>query len=385
MASDVALLPREPDTLIAIIVGLRDENGHLRAIVETLKRALYGARSERFEADAAQLALGLDDVSTAPVEPETARTAPSRDHPARPKPVRNIGGLPRHLPREDIVIEPATEACPCCRGTLHRIGEDVSEMLDVVPAILRVRRIRRPRYGCRACESTVVQAPAPPRPVEGGLPTTALLMHVAVSKFAWHLPLNRQVQMLAGHGIDLDRSTLVHWIGRAAWWLKPLHDLLVGTILAAPKVSCDDTPLPVLDRARRRTRIARLWCYAVDDRPWQGPAPPAVVYRYAEDRRGRHVREHLDGFRGVLQVDGYSGYDELASPGRRGGAITLAYCLAHARREFFEVHKRTKDAMATEALRRIGEIYAIEARVRGGTAQERVAVRQADIMRLPDC
>ncbi|MEO8716237.1 MAG: IS66 family transposase [Acetobacteraceae bacterium] len=378
MASDVAPLPREPHALIAIIVGLRDENGHLRAIVETLKRALYGVRSERFEAAAAQLALGLDDVSTAPVEPETARRAPSREPPARPKPLRNIGGLPLHLPREDIVIEPATEACPCCRGALHRIGEDVSEMLDVVPAILRVRRIRRPRYGCRACESAVVQAPAPPRPVEGGLPTTALLAHVAVSKFAWHLPLNRQVQMLAGHGIDLDRSTLVHWIGRAAWWLQPLYDLLVETIMAAPKVFCDDTPLPVLDRTRRRTRIARLWCYAVDDRPWQGPAPPAVVYRYAEDRRGRHIREHLDGFHGVLQVDGYSGYDELARPGRRGGAITLAYCLAHARREFFEVHKRTKDAMAAEALRRIGEIYAIEARVRGSTAQERVAVRQAE-------
>jgi transposase len=378
MASDVAPLPREPDALIEIIVELRHENGHLRGMVETLKRALYGERSERFEADAAQLALGLDDVSAARVEPETARTAPSREHPARPKPVRNIGGLPLHLPREDIVIEPMTEACPCCHGTLHRIGEDVSEMLDIVPAIIRVKRIRRPRYGCRACESAVVQAPAPPRPVEGGLPTTALLAHVAVSKFAWHLPLNRQVQMLAGHGIDLDRSTLVHWIGRAAWWLKPLHDLLVETIMAAPKVFCDDTPLPVLDRTRRRTRIARLWCYAVDDRPWQGPAPPAVVYRYAEDRRGRHVREHLEGFRGVLQVDGYSGYDELARPDRRAGAITLAYCLAHARREFFEVHKRTKDAVAAEALRRIGEIYAIEARVRGRPAEERVAVRQVE-------
>jgi transposase len=224
----------------------------------------------------------------------------------------------------------------------------------------------------------VVQAPAPPRPVEGGLPTTALLAHVAVSKFAWHLPLHRQVQMLAGYGIDLDRSTLVHWIGRAAWWLKPLHELLVETIMSAPKAFCDDTPLPVLDRTRRRARIARLWCYAVDDRPWQGPAPPAVVYRYAEDRRGRHIREHLDGFHGVLQVDGYSGYDELARPERRGGAITLAYCLAHARREFFNVHKRTKDVVAAEALRRIREIYAIEARVRGRTAEDRVAVRQAE-------
>jgi transposase len=383
MAADATQLPREPDALIAMIVELRDENGHLRAIVETLKRALFGARSEKFGADAAQLALGLPDVSTTPVQPEPETPKPQpRDQPIRPKPVRNIGGLPRHLPREDVVFEPGVDACPCCRGTLHRIGEDVSEMLDIVPAIIRVKRIRRPRYGCRSCESAVVQAPAPPRPLDGGLPTTALLAHVAVSKFAWHLPLHRQVQMLAAHGIDLDRSTLVHWIERAAWWLKPLHDLLLQTVMSATKVFCDDTPLPVLDRTRRRTRIARLWCYAVDDRPWQGSAPPAVVYLYAQDRRGRHVREHLDGFHGVLQVDGYGGYDELARPGRPGGTITLAYCLAHARREFFDVHKRTKDPVSAEALRRIGEIYAIEARIRGRTAKERVAVRQAETMPL---
>jgi len=379
MASDVASLPREPDALIEIITALRDENGHLQAMVDTLKRALFGARSEKIHVDASQLALELPDISTAPVEPEPADPKPPvREASSRPRPVRNIGALPKHLPREDIVIEPTVNACPCCQGALHLIGEDVSEMLDIIPATIRVKRIHRPRYGCRACESAVVQAPAPSRPVDGGLPTAALLAHVAVSKFAWHLPLNRQVQMLAGQGIALDRSTLVHWIGRAAWWLRPLHDLLIETIMSAPKVFCDDTPLPVLDRTRRRTRIARLWCYAVDDRPWQGPAPPAVVYRYAEDRRGRHVREHLDGFRGVLQVDGYNGYDELGRPDRPGGAITLAYCLAHARREFFDVHKRTNDAVATEALRRIGEIYAIEARIRGSTAAERVAVRQIE-------
>jgi len=379
MASDVASLPRDPDALIEIIVALRDENGTLHAMVETLRRTLYGARSEKIHADASQLALRLEDLSTVAVEPEReGPKKPSREPSARRRGARNIGGLPKHLPREDVLIEPAVEACPCCRGELHRIGEDVSEMLDVVPAIIRVKRICRPRYGCRACEGAVVQAPAPPRPVDGGLPTAALLAHVAVSKFAWHLPLHRQVQMMAGYGIDLDRSTLVHWIGRAAWWLQPLHALLIETVMSAPKVFCDDTPLPVLDRTRRRTRIARLWCYAVDDRPWQGPAPPAVVYRYAEDRRGRHVREHLDGFGGVLQVDGYSGYDELARPDRPGGAVTLAYCLAHARREFFDVHKRTKDVVAAEALRRIGEIYAIEARIRGDTAEQRVAVRQAE-------
>jgi transposase len=158
--------------------------------------------------------------------------------------------------------------------------------------------------------------------------------------------LHRQTQMLAGQGIHLDRSTLVHWIERAAWWLKPLRDLLLATVMSASKIFCDDTPLPVLDRTRKRTRIGRLWCYAVDDRPWKGSTPPVVVYLYAPDRRGCHLEEHLGRFQGVLQVDGYAGYDKLAKPDRPTGAITLAYCLAHARRMFFDVHKRTKDETA---------------------------------------
>jgi transposase len=377
MPFDPASLSRDPDRLIEMIVDLHDENTKLQAMLETMRRALYGARAERFETDAAQPALDLGDISTAPVEPAGPKRPP-QDRPARPKPTRNIGSLPKHLPREDVVVEPGIDACPCCQGALHHIGEDVSEMLDVVPAIIRVKRIHRHRYGCRACEGTVVQAPSPSRPVEGGLPTPALLAHIAVSKFAWHLPLYRQAQMLAGYGIDLDRSTLVRWIGRAAWWLQPLHALLVSTVMSAPKVFCDDTPLPVLDRTRRRTRIARLWCYAVDDRPWQGPAKPAVVFRYAEDRRGCHVKEHLEDFHGVLQVDGYAGYGELTKAHRPGGAITLAFCLAHARRQFFEVHKQTADPIAAEALRRIGEVYVIEARIRGLTAAQRVAVREVE-------
>ncbi|HEX3995165.1 MAG TPA: IS66 family transposase [Acetobacteraceae bacterium] len=381
MSSGVSSLPRDPDILIEMISGLRAENEKLRAMLETLKRTLYGARSERRAADEAQLALGLGDLSALPVEPEPeAATAAGQGQPKplRPKAARNIGGLPNHLPREDVVIEPESDTCPCCQGKLHRIGEDVSETLDIVPAIIRVKRIRRPKYGCRACESAVVQAPAPPRPVDGGLPTAALLAHIAVSKFAWHLPLHRQTQMLAGHGIHLDRSTLVHWIERAAWWLKPLHDLLLETVMAAGKIFCDDTPLPVLDRSRKRTRIGRIWCYALDDRPWSGAAPPVLVYLYAPDRRGSHLEDHLRGFHGVLQVDGYAGYDKLARPGRAAGVIKLAYCLAHARREFFDVHKRTKDPVAEEAMRRISEVYAIEARIRGRAAGDRVAVRQAE-------
>jgi hypothetical protein len=203
-------------------------------------------------------------------------------------------------------------------------------------------------------------------------------------KFAWHLPLHRQTQMLAGQGIDLDVSTLVHWISRLAWWLKPLQTLLASTIVAAPKIFCDDTPLPVLDRTRRRTRIARLWSYAMDDRPWNGPAPPAVVYLYAEDRKGRHVDEHLTGFRGVLQVDAYAGYHRLTRRGRAGGPVILAFCLAHARRKFFEIHKATGCAISAEALQRFAAIYTIEARIRGTSAEARLRVRKAETQPLFD-
>jgi transposase len=380
--SDGQISPHDPERLLALNAALRAENESLRAIVATLKRALYGARSEKQAEPVGQWPLGLDDLSATPVEPAKSPAPANSNRPPRAKAVRNIGGLPAHLPRVDLIIEPQSKACPCCQGKLHQIGDDVSEMLDVVPAILRVKRIHRPRYGCRACEGAVVQAKAPPRPVDGGMPTNELLVFIAVMKFAWHLPLHRQVKMLAGQGIDLDVSTLVHWISRLAWWLKPLHGLLTATILANPKIFCDDTPLPVLDRSRKRTRIARLWSYAMDDRPWRGPAPPAVVYLYAEDRKGRHVDEHLLRFSGVLQVDAYAGYNRLTKRDRAGGSITLAFCLAHARRKFFEIHKATGCPVSFETLQRIGAIYAIEARIRGTSAEHRLQVRQAETQAL---
>ena len=381
MSLDPASLPRDPDRLIEMLLELHAENARLQSVVATFQRALFGPRSEKFDAEPAQLPLDLDDaVHIAPTAAANNDNAapPGKPHLSRARAARNIGALPKHLPRCEVVIEPESTICPCCQGPLHIIGEDVSEMLDVVPAVLQVKRIGRPRYGCRSCESAVVQAKAPPRLVENGMATTALVAHVAVAKFSWHLPLNRQTQILHGHGIELDRSTLVHWIMRAAWWLKPLHALLAETVLSAPKVFCDDTPLPVLDRRRRRTRTARFWCYAVDDRPWRGPAAPAVVYLFAEDRKGRHVHEHLARFSGVLQVDAYAGYQELTRPDRPGGAVTLAFCLAHARRRFFEIYEATGSAVAEQALQQLRTVYEIEERIRGLTATERTAVRQAE-------
>jgi transposase len=235
--------------------------------------------------------------------------------------------------------------------------------------------IRRPRYGCRACTEAVVQAPAPERPITGGMATEALLAHVLVAKYADFLPLYRQAQIFARQGIELDRSTLCDWVGRACWWLEPLWHLLRRHVLGSTRIFADDTPLPVLDPGRGRTKTGRLWGYAVDDRPWGGEAPPAVVYLYAENRRSEHPAAQLSEFQGVLQVDGYGGFKRLLES-RPSGAIQLAFCWAHCRRRFYELHQATGSPLAEEALRRIGELYWIEAEVRGRPAEERRRVRQ---------
>jgi transposase len=255
------------------------------------------------------------------------------------------------------------------------IGEDMSEMLDVVPAQYRVKVIRRPRYGCRACEEAVVQAPAPERPVTSGMATEALLAHVLVAKFCDHLPLYRQAEIFARQGIELDRSTLADWVGRSCWWLEPLWHLLRRHVMSSTRIFADDTPLPVLDPGRGRTKTGRLWGYAIDDRPWNGSIPPAVVYLYAEDRKGEHPAAHLAGFQGILQVDGYSGFKSLLE-NRPPGAIRLAFCWAHCRRRFYEIHQATGSPLAAEALQRIRELYAIETEIRGQPAEARLAARQ---------
>src|SRR5947209_4025323 len=230
-------------------------------------------------------------------------------HPTEPA-KRNRGALPTELPRVEQVIDIEINTCPCCGGLLHLIGDDRTEMLDYLPAHFRVRVTHRPRYACRSCGEAIVQAPAPDRPIDGGMATEALLAHVLVNKYSDHLPLYRQAQIFARQGITLDRSTLCNWVGRACWWLAPLHELLLRTVLASPMVFADDTTLPVLDPGRGRTKTGRLWCYAVDNRPWCGPGYPSAAYVYSENRKGEHPQTHLQGFRGLLQVDGYAGRSE---------------------------------------------------------------------------
>ena len=290
-------------------------------------------------------------------------------------PFVNRGALPKHLPREEIVIEPDDQTCPGCRAEMHRIGEDVAERLDVIPAQFRVIVTRRPRYGCRACEGAVVQAPAPARLIEGGLPTEALVAHVLVGKYADHLPLYRQSQIYARQGIELDRSTLADWVGRAAAELRPVHERLFEHLKRSAKLFMDETRAPVLDPGRRRTKTGYLWALARDDRPWGGTDPPAVAYLYAPGRGAEHAIRPLAGFTGILQVDSYAAYQALADPGRAGGPVTLAYCWSHVRRRFYEIAQGGNAPIAEAALRRINALYNVEAAIRGQAPEQRQAVR----------
>ena len=286
------------------------------------------------------------------------------------------GSLPEHLPRVEIVIEPETTACRCCGGAMQVIGEDRSSRLDVIPAQYRVLVTRRPKYACRNCQEGVVQAAAPARLIAGGLPTERLVAQVLVAKYADHCPLYRQSQILARQGIAIDRSTLAFWVGYAAAEIKPLWRLMREELLRSTKLFVDETTAPVLDPGRGRTKTGYFWVLARDDRPWRGRAPPAVVYSYAPGRGGEHAIALLRGYTGVLQTDAYAAYGKLADPKRVGGPVTLAYCWAHWRRQWFDIAKSPPAPIAAEVLQRIAELYRIEAEIRGEEADARRAVRQ---------
>jgi transposase len=280
--------------------------------------------------------------------------------------------LPDHLPRH--VVEHVTAcACPACGGTLRRLGEDVTEVLDYVPASFRVVRHVRPKFSCRQCE-TITQAPAPSLPIRRGRAGPGLLAHVLVAKFCDHLPLYRQSEIYAREGVDLERSTLADWVGQSAALLRPLVDALERHVLAGDRLHADDTPVPVLAPRTGKTSTGRLWAYLRDERPYAGAPAPAVRYRYTADRRGEHPRAHLAGFSGVLQADGYAGFNGLYDTGR----VAEAACWAHVRRKFHDIHAAGRSPIAQEALTRIAPLYAIETSITGKPPDLRRHARQAD-------
>jgi transposase len=276
------------------------------------------------------------------------------------------------LPRDEKVYMPAADACPSCGGGLRHLGEDVSEQLEYIPASFRVIRHVRPKLACSCCDA-IVQAPAPSRPIERGIPGPGLLAHVMVAKYADHLPLYRQSVIYAREGVDLDRALLASWVGAASALLRPLVDAIRRHVLVATKLHADDTPIPVLAPGNGKTKTARLWTYVRDDRPSGDTAPAAVWFAYSPDRKGIHPQNHLAGFSGVLQADAYAGFNALYED----GAIQEAACWAHARRKFYDLHEARPSALTAEALHRIAELYAIEAEVRGKPPDQRLQARQA--------
>ena len=365
-------LPDDAGTLKAMLIAERVRNERLLQIIKELQRHRFGRRAETLPED--QMLLGLEDVeqvaASGEAESDAVNAAERASRTAKRR--MNRGSLPKHLPRVEMVIDIDDYACPCCGKALHRLGEDTSERLDIVPAQFRVLVVRRPKYGCRACENVVVQAPAPARLIEGGLPTEATVAQVLVSKYADHLPLYRQAQIYARQGIELDRSTLADWVGRAAFMLQPVHERLLTVLKGSSKLFADETTAPVLDPGRGRTKLGQLWAYARDDRPWGGTGPPGVAYVYAPDRKAERPITHLAGFKGILQVDGYGGYRVLAER----GDVQLAFCWSHVRRRFYELAAAGPAPIASEALERIAGLYAVEKEIRGRSADERRVVRQ---------
>ena len=376
MTAALAPLPDDIEALKQLVLTQRAqlaasfiEIEQLKLLIAKLKRLQFGRSSEKVDRQLEQLELRLEELQTLqaaqPNMPPLASTA--AEHQRRP--VRRP--LPAHLPREEVVHQPAC-ACPQCGDPMKRIGEDVAEMLEYVPARFKVIRHVRPKLACGRC-SVIVQEAASERPIARGLAGPGLLAHVLMAKYGDHLPLYRQAQMYAREGVDLDRSTLADWVGSTSTLLDPLIAALARHVFDGDKLHADDTPVPVLAPGRGSTKTGRLWTYVRDDRPAGSTQPPAVVFRYSPDRKGERPREHLKHFRGILQADAYAGFDQLYAD----ECIVEAGCWAHVRRKFYDLHVAHASPIAKEALNRIGALYGIESEIRNKPPDERRRIRQA--------
>ena len=338
----------------------------LEARIAKLKRSQFGQSSEKVALEIEQLEQELDALHEEEAVQAIAR--PQAVQALIEKPYRKA--LPEHLPREVTVHEPAC-TCPNCGGQLRKLGEDITEVLDYVPASFKVIRHVRPKLSCRVCE-TIVQMPMPSLPIERGKPGPGLLAHVLVAKYADHLPLYRQSGIYAREGVDLERSTLADWVARSTALLDPLIEALRKDVLASDILHGDDTPVPVLAPGLGKTKTGRLWTYVRDGRPYGSDVPPACAFYYSPDRKGQHPQSHLKTFKGVLHADGYAGFNAIFET----GTVTEAACWAHVRRKFFDAHAATSSPIAKEALERIADLYAIEAQIKGKPPDERRRCRQ---------
>jgi transposase len=391
-------LPDDVATLKAMVIAAqaacleaqakaRNAEAEARAralLIEQMKFTIAKLRHERFGQSSErgavleQLELQLADMEEDASEAEAAAQMASAAAASqkievqafhRRKPARRP--LPDNLPRERVVY-PVPSACPCCGGKLHKLGEDVTETLELVPRQWKVIQHVREKYSCRTCEA-ITQPPAPSHPIPRGRAGPGLLAHILFAKYGLHLPLNRQSDVYAREGIDLDVSTLADWVGAAAATLMPLIEVIRTHVFAAERIHADDTTVPVL--AKGKTRTGRLWTYVRDDRPFGGHDPPAAIFFYSPDRGGPHPEQHLTGYAGLMQADAYAGFNRLYDAGRKPGPITEAACWAHARRKLFDLARLNKAPIAIEAVERIDALFAIEREINGMTPEQRVAVR----------
>ena len=360
-------LPRDTPTLQALVVAQQAEIEHLKLIIAKLRRMQFGQSSEKIDEMVGQLELALEELETGKAERAgLTEIPPAEEVPG--KPVRKP--LPDHLPRDTVVHAPEQTCCPDCGGHLKPLGEDVSEVLNYVPASFRVIRHVRPKLACGRCD-TIVQAAAASRPITRGMAGAGLLAHVLVAKYCDHLPLYRQSGIYAREGVDLERSTLADWVGQCSALLRPLVERLRQHVLAGEKLHADDTPVPVLAPGDGKTKTGRLWTYVRDDRPAGYETPPAAWFAYSSNRKGEHPQSHLKSFKGILQADAFAGFDALYAK----SDILEAACWAHARRKFFEIHQAQGSPIAAEALKRIAALYAIESAVRGQPPDSRLKGR----------
>ncbi|WP_426960012.1 IS66 family transposase [Muricoccus radiodurans] len=351
---------------------------HLKLVIAKLRHDRFGASSERGRKLLDQLELELGELVATVAEDATRAEGHGGDRSGAPprRPVR--GPLPAHLPRERVVI-PSPSACPCCGGGLSRLGEDVTETLEVVPRSWKVIQTVRERFSCRSCEA-ITQPPAPFHPIARGRAGPNLLAMVLEAKFGQHLPLNRQSETYGREGVELSVSTLADWVGTAAAVLSPLHALIAAHVLAAERLHGDDTTVPLL--ARGKTVTARLWTYVRDDRPFGGPDPPAALFQFSRDRTAEHPRRHLASYAGILQADAYAGFGELYRPDRKPGPIVEAACWAHFRRKAFELTEVARAPLAAEAVRRIDGVFDAEREVNGRPAPDRLQHRRTVVAPL---
>jgi transposase len=420
MSEIPVILPDDPAALKAMIECLQAENARIaaenirvqtdfekisatlrahQALVQALqiqiarlKKQKFGASSERIEREIEQLELALEHLEIAgtaaisAIAPDDDAELSAEEQAATPNtPRRRKPLVVDGTPRERIVLDPGDD-CPHCGGTLRLIGEDFSEILELISARLKLIETARLKKSCRRCEK-ITQMPAPSRPIPRSMVGPGLLAHVLVSKFDDHLPLYRQNEIFARMGANIPASTLVDWCGQGVRVLEPLVERIRANILASDRLHADDTPVRVLDPSKRIDGIGkgvkegRIWTYVRDDRPWGSTAPPGEAYFFSVDRQGEHPQRRLAGFSGILQADAYSGFKALYNPDASGKSrIREAACWAHLRRDFFDVHTATKSEIAREALDRIGDLYDIERLIKGQPRDARLAIRQTETL-----